>query len=92
MTSGAISPRCSAYDDASRSAMDAAANAADYLGRMRALRNREAVALVRAELRRRVPARARGGRPGAAAVRGAGRGVLGDGPDRVLGGPVQLAC
>jgi hypothetical protein len=60
MTSGAISHRRSAYDDASRSAVDAAGNAADYLRRMRALRQREAVALVRAELRRRVPVRAFG--------------------------------
>ena len=61
MSSGAISPRRSAYDDASRSAMDAAGNAADYLRRMRVLRQREATAQVRDELRRRVPSRARSG-------------------------------
>ena len=60
MTTGAVTPRLSAYDDASRSAVEAAGNAADYLRRMRAVRQREAVALVRAELRRRVPAAARG--------------------------------
>jgi hypothetical protein len=59
MISGAASPRLSAYDEASRSAVDAAGNAADYLRRMRALRQREAVAQVRAELRRRVPDRIR---------------------------------
>jgi hypothetical protein len=61
MTSGAISPRRSAYDDASRSAVDAAGNAADYLRRVRAQRQREATAQVRDELLRRVPARARSG-------------------------------
>lgn len=61
MTSGAISPRRSAYDDASRSAMDAAGNAADYLRRMRVQRQREATAQVHDELLRRVPARARSG-------------------------------
>jgi hypothetical protein len=61
MTSGAISPRRSAYDDASRSAMDAAGNAADYLRRMRVQRQREATAQVRDELRRRAPSRARSG-------------------------------
>ena len=55
MTSGAVSPRRSAYDDASRSAVDAAGNTAEYLRRERALRQREAVAQVRAELRRRAP-------------------------------------
>jgi hypothetical protein len=61
MTSGAISPRRSAYDDASRSAMDAAGNAADYLRRMRVQRQREATAQVHDELRRRLPVRARSG-------------------------------
>jgi hypothetical protein len=61
MTSGAISPRRSAYDDASRSAVDAAGNAADYLRRMRAQRQREATAQVHDELCRRLPARARSG-------------------------------
>ena len=61
MTSGAISPRRSAYDDASRSAMDAAGNAADYLHRVRVQRQREATAQVRDELRRRLPTRARSG-------------------------------
>ena len=49
MTTGAITPRRSAYDEASRSAADAVRNSADYLRRARALRQREAVALVRAE-------------------------------------------
>ena len=61
MTSGAISPRRSAYDDASRSAMDAAGNAADYLRRVRVQRQREATAQVRDELCRRLPTRARSG-------------------------------
>ena len=61
MTSGAISPRRSAYDDASRSAMDAAGNAADYLRRARVQRQREATVQVRDELRRRLPTRARSG-------------------------------
>ena len=61
MTSGAISPRRSAYDDASRSAMDAAGNAADYLRRVRVQRQREATVQVRDELRRRLPTRARNG-------------------------------
>ena len=61
MTSGAISPRRSAYDDASRSAMDAAGNAADYLRRVRVQRQREATVQVRDELRRRLPTRARSG-------------------------------
>ena len=61
MTSGAISPRRSAYDGASRSAMDAAGNAADYLRRVRVQRQREATVQVRDELRRRLPTRARSG-------------------------------
>jgi hypothetical protein len=61
MTSGAISPRRSAYDDARRSAVDAAGNAADYLRRVRVQRQREATAQVRDELRRRLPTRARSG-------------------------------
>ena len=60
MTTGAVSPRLSAHDDASRSAADAVGNSADYLRRVRAQRQREAVALVRAELRRRVPPRLSG--------------------------------
>ena len=59
MTSGTVSPRLSAYDDARRAAVDAAADTAEYLRRVRAARQREAVALVRTELRRRAPSRAR---------------------------------
>jgi ferric-dicitrate binding protein FerR (iron transport regulator) len=57
MTTGAVTPRLSAHDDASRSAADAVRNSAEYLRRMRNQRQREAVARVRAELRRRAPAR-----------------------------------
>lgn len=57
MTSSVVSPRLSAYDEARRSAADAVRNSAEYLSRVRAQRQREAVALVRDELRRRVPAR-----------------------------------
>lgn len=60
MSTGAVAPRRSAYDEASRSAADAVRNSAEYLRRMRAQRQREAVATVHAELLRRVPARARG--------------------------------
>jgi hypothetical protein len=60
MTSGAVTPRLSAYDDASRSAAEAVRNSTEYLGRARAARQREAVAKVRAELRRRAPARSWG--------------------------------
>lgn len=55
MSSGTVSPRLSASDDARQSAVDAAVNAAEYVHRMRALRQREAVSLVRNELRRRTP-------------------------------------
>jgi hypothetical protein len=57
MTTGAVSPRLSAHDDASRAARDAVGNAAEYVRRVRAQRQREAVTQVRAELRRRAPAR-----------------------------------
>ena len=60
MTSSAVSPRRSAYEEASRSAADAVRNSAEYLSRKRALRQREAVAQVRAELGRRAPTVARG--------------------------------
>jgi hypothetical protein len=60
MTSGAVTPRLSAYDEASRSAAEAVRNSAEYLSRARAERRREAVAMVRAELRRRAPARSWG--------------------------------
>ncbi|HVH22640.1 MAG TPA: hypothetical protein VNA11_09295 [Pseudonocardia sp.] len=57
MTSGAVTPRLSARDDASRAARDAVGNAAEYVRRVRVQRQREAVTQVRAELRRRAPTR-----------------------------------
>lgn len=57
LSTSAASARLSAYDDASRSATDAVRNSADYLRRVRAQRLQEATSQVRAELRRRVPAR-----------------------------------
>jgi ferric-dicitrate binding protein FerR (iron transport regulator) len=57
MTTGAVSPRLSARDDASRAARDAVGNAAEYMRRLRAQRQREAVTQVQAELRRREPVR-----------------------------------
>jgi hypothetical protein len=57
MTSGTVSPRLSARDEASRAARDAVGNAAEYVRRVRAQRQREAASQVRAELRRRAPMR-----------------------------------
>ena len=57
MSSGVFSSRLSAYDDAHRAAVAAAGNAAEYVRRARAQRQREAVALVHDELHRRAPAR-----------------------------------
>lgn len=47
--------RLNTYEEASRSAADAVRNSADYLRRMRTLRQQEAVSQVAAELRKRAP-------------------------------------